>query len=324
MKALTGPQYGDETVLRLEDVPVPQPRAGEVLVRVLASAVNRTDTGILSGRPLFARLVFGLRRPKRRITGTEFAGVIEKAGSDYPGLAVGDRVFGFHDEGCHAHAEFLVASRREALAAIPAGVSFEQAAACSEGPFYGLNLLRVVDIQPGSRVLINGISGSIGSAVLQLAKNRGAFVVGVCDGGVAPRLLALGADRVHDYRSVDFREEETEPFDFILDTVGNRAYRDCRGLLKASGTYGSTELGPWGQNVLYAIGHRLTGKRRSIFPIPRDVRGCQSKMLPDIERGAYTPLIDRAFPLESAVDAFRYVSGGHKTGNVVLLHGEPG
>lgn len=321
MKALIAPHYGDADVLRFEDVPIPTPRQNEVLVRVMASTVNRSDTSILSGKPLFARIVFGLSRPKRRIPGTEFAGIVEKAGSDYPNLKPGDRVFGFHDEGAYSHAEYLVVSAREAVARIPEGISFATAAAASEGPFYALNLLKNVTCQDGSRALINGISGSIGSAMLQLLKKRGAFVVGVCSEDAAPRLLELGADRVHDYRKTDFRDVEDQPFDFILDTVGNRSYRDCRSLLADGGTYSSTELGPWSQNALYAIASKLTGRRRAIFPIPRDASGCQNKMLTAIANQQYVPLIDRVFPFDQIVDAYRYVAAGKKTGNVVIKFG---
>lgn len=318
MKTLVAGEYGGANVLRFEERSVPQPKSDELLVRVKATTVNRTDTGVLSGKPAFARLVFGLLRPKREIPGTEFAGVVEAAGQSRNDYQVGDRVFGFHDEGTLAHAEYLTVTDREAVAIIPEGISFETAAACSEGPFYATNLLKHVEVGEKSRVLINGVSGSIGSALLQLVKLKGAFVVGVCSAEAAPKLLELGADVVHDYQTTDFREVEKEPFDFIIDTVGNHSYRDCRQFLTKRGTYGSTELGSWYQNAFFAIGSKLTGLGHAIFPIPRDVKGCQRDMLELIADGKYRPLIDRNYPFEKIIDAYRYVECGKKTGNVVV------
>lgn len=318
MKALVATRYGGADVLRMESLPVPQPADDELLIRVAATTVNRTDTGILSGKPAFARLVFGIRRPRRSIPGTEFSGTVESVGASRTDFALGDRVFGFHDEGTSAHAEYLRVSKREAVAKIPDGLSFELAAACSEGPFYALNLLRDLTIEPGVRVLINGISGSIGSAMLQLLKLRGAHVVGVCSAAAAPLLAKLGADELHDYEQTDFREVKEHPFDFILDTVGNRSYLACREHLAKTATYASTELGPWCQNVLYAIATQITGSRRAIFPIPRDVQKCQETVADLLSRNEYQPLIDRTYSFDQIADAYRFVSSGMKTGNVVV------
>ena len=318
MKALVAPRYGSPEVLRFETLPIPEPSDHELLIRVAATTVNRTDTGILSGTPAFARVVFGLLRPKRRIVGTEFSGVVEAVGSERTDFKVGDRVFGFHDEGTSAHAEFLTVSQRDAIALIPDGISFENATAASEGPFYALNLLRNISLKPGARVLINGISGSIGSAMLQLLKLKDAYVEGVCSATAAPLLAELGADKLHDYQRTDFREVKTHPYDFILDTVGNRSFLDCRPHLTESGTYASTELGPWGQNVVHAMTTRFTGSRRAIFPIPYDVQGCQRTTLPLLAQKKYRPLIDRTFLFEQIIDAYRFVCTGKKTGNVVV------
>lgn len=322
MKALVAARYGGADVLSLKELPVPRPASDEVLVRVVATTVNRTDTGILSGKPAFARLVFGLRRPKRQIPGTEFAGVVESLGSSRTDFNVGDRVFGFHDEGTSAHAEFLTVSDREAIGLIPDNVDFETAAACSEGPFYALNLLKHLTIGDGARVLINGISGGIGSAMLQLLKRHAVYVVGVCSAEAAPKIEPLGADKIYDYRTSDFRETEQQPFDVILDTVGNLRYRDMRKLLTPNGTFSSTELGPWGENAINAIGAKITGSRRAIFPIPHDVRGSQATVLELLARQQYQPLIDRRYPFEQIVDAYRFVATGQKHGNVLVTLSE--
>jgi NADPH:quinone reductase-like Zn-dependent oxidoreductase len=218
MQVLVAPEYGNADVLRIEQQAVPQPGSQEVLVRVVATTVNRTDTAILSGQPFFARLVFGLRRPKRSVVGTEFSGIIESVGEAVTDMNAGDRVFGFHDEGASAHADYLVASQREALGKIPDGVATDKAAACSEGPFYAMNFLSKVSVSAGSRVLINGVSGSIGSAALQLLKQQGAFVVGVCPEAAFASVRALNVDELY---GPDFSfNEDAEPFDLILDTVG--------------------------------------------------------------------------------------------------------
>lgn len=318
MKALLAKRYGNADVLRFEMLPIPQPADTEILIRVAATTVNRTDTGILSGKPAFARLVFGIRKPRRPIRGTEFSGVVQSVGRSRTDFQVGDRVFGFHDEGTSSHAEFLTVSKREAIAKIPDGLSFEAAAASSEGPFYALNLIRHLTIQPGDRVLINGISGGIGSAMLQLMKLRQAYVVGVCSSMAAPALTQLGADKLYDYEKEDFREFENQPFDFVLDTVGNQSYRASRGLVAAQGTYSATELGPWCQNVFYAISKSITGYGQAIFPIPKDPHGCQKTMVDHLSRDDYQPLVDRTYSFDEIVDAYKFVSTGMKTGNVIV------
>lgn len=318
MKALVAPCYGGPDVLHIKTVPVPRPAHNEILVKVVASSVNRTDTGILSGKPLFARLVFGLMRPRRQILGTEFAGVVESVGASRTEFNVGDRVFGFHDEGTSAHAEFLTVSDREAIALIPPTIDFHVAAVCSEGPFYAFNLLRNVAIGAGDRALINGVSGSIGSAILQLLKQREVHVTGICPAAATAQISQLGADVVHDCQETALTSFDNQEFDFVLDTVGNQSYTACRKHLNNTGTYASTELGPWCQNVIHAMAAKLSGNRRAIFPIPRDVKACQRKTIELLSAESYRPLVDRCYPFEQIVDAYRYVSTGMKTGNVVV------
>jgi len=318
MKALVAHRYGSADVLEFEQLPIPSPQAGELLIRVIASTVNRTDTGVLSGKPCFARLFFGLRKPKRPIRGTEFAGVVEEVGDSRNDFKVGDRVFGFHDEGTNSHAEFITVSGREAIGLIPDGISFKMAAASSEGTFYAMNILRNLPLNDESSVLINGISGGIGSAVLQLLKQNNVTVTGVCSGDVAQQLEELGADKIYDYHKEDFRDDLENSYDFILDTVGNRSFRDCRKYLSSNGVYASTELGPWAQNVTYAIISRFTSGCRAIFPFPHDVKGCHVEISSLLANRQYVPLIDRSYPFDEITEAYRYVALGQKVGNVVI------
>jgi NADPH:quinone reductase-like Zn-dependent oxidoreductase len=285
---------------------------------VQASTVSRTDCGMLEPHPFFVRLGAGLLRPKLTTLGMDFAGEVEALGAGVTAFAPGDRVFGLSPEVYGAHAEYLCVAAGGAIATLPAGTRFGEAVVC-EGAWYADTVLRALRLGPGHQILIHGASGAIGTAAVQLAKARGAVVTAV----VATRHLdlarSLGAARVLDYTAQDFTQID-DRFDFVFDAVGKTTYGRCRRLLKPAGVFAVTDLGPWGQNVLLAIGSSLTRRQRVVFPLPQvqQARAVVELVRTGIEAGDYRPVIDRRYPLAAIADAYRYVQTQRKTGVVVI------
>jgi NADPH:quinone reductase-like Zn-dependent oxidoreductase len=321
MKAAVHTGYGPPDVVRIADVEKPAAKANEVLVKVHATTVNRTDCGFRAAKPFIVRLFSGLIRPRVRVLGNEFAGVVDAVGSGVASFKVGDRVFGYCEGRFGAHAEYLAVPQASALATMPAGLTFEQAAASTEGSHYALSLIRAADIRRGADVLVYGATGAIGSAAVQLLKSLGANVTAVCATGSLELVRGLGADRVIDYTVEDFTTDE-QRYDAVFDAVGKSSFGRCRRLLKAGGVYGSTELGPLSLNPLLALVTPLLGwlfgGRRVRFPLPRHNQEMVRYFKGLIESGQFKPLIDRRYPLEEIVEAYRYVETGQKLGNVVI------
>jgi len=294
----------------------PTPQGDEMLVRVHAATVNRSDCAVLLAQPFFMRAITGLRRPMRDDLGSDFAGEVEAVGPHVTRFAVGDKVWGFKDTGLGSQAECLVI-RETAVERMPDGVSFEDAAASIEGAFYGYNFINKVDVDARSRVLVNGATGAIGSALLQLCKNAGATVTAVGNTKNLDLLRSLGADAVIDYETTDFTQCG-QIFDFIFDAVGKSTFGKCRPLLAPHGVYISSELGPGWQNPFLALVTPLLGGRRVGFPFPQDVHGFLGLMKGWLEAGRFRPVIDRRYTLDDIREAYAYVASGQKTGNVVL------
>ena len=322
MKAVVVPRYGPSDVLEMREVEKPSPGDDEVLVRIHASTVNRTDTSYIRGIPFFSRLFTGLLKPRRSIPGTEFSGVVEAVGDRVSSLKVGDRVFGLSEKGYGTHSEFFTISENSPIAHIPEGVSFKEAAASSEGPWYAINFINKVKIEPGQRILVNGGTGGIGSATIQLLRDRGAHVTAVCPGRYSQQVRTLGANEVIDYEEEDFTRGDIT-YDFVFDTVGKSSFGSSKRILKPGGIYISSELGKWGQNVFYSLVTPIFFSKKVRFPFPADCRGSILHMKKLLEEGKYRPLIDRKFGMEEIVDAYRYVDSGEKIGNVVITVVEP-
>jgi NADPH:quinone reductase-like Zn-dependent oxidoreductase len=317
MRAVVHDRYGPPEVLEVrDDVARPTPGADEVLVRVHATTVNRTDCGFRDPRPWFVRFFSGLTRPKYHVLGTEFAGVVAEVGAEVGELAVGDEVFGVH-EGFGAHAEYLLVRERDPIAAKPAGATFEQAAALPDGVVLGLSGLEAAGVGEGTRVLVYGASGSIGTACVQLAKHLGAQVTAVCNTKNVEVVRSLGPDAVVDYEQDDFTALG-ETFDLVLDAVGKSSYRACRPLLAPKGVYLSTDLGFLWQNPFLALGSKLSRGRRVLFAVPHYTKDDVLLAKRLVEAGEYRAVIDRTYPLDEVVEATRYVETEQKTGNVVL------
>ena len=315
MRAVVCDRYGPPDVLRLEDVERPVPQQDEILVRIHATTVNRSDCGVRSGQPFIARLLTGLRRPRKKILGSEFAGEVEAAGAAVTEFTVGDQVFGVNPWKLGAHAEFVCMRESAAVAHMPAGMSFEEAAAVCDGVILALMGLRPAGVRNGRSILVYGASGSIGTAAVQLSRYFDADVTAVCNTKNVELVRSLGADAVIDYTKEDFTRNG-ETYDVIFDAVGKHSFRRCRGSLKPGGVYIATDHL---QNLILALWTSRVGAKRVLFPIPPRYTKKDVLFLKQlIEAGRYRAVIDRCYPLEEVVDATRYVETQQKTGNVVL------
>jgi NADPH:quinone reductase-like Zn-dependent oxidoreductase len=321
MKAIIYEKYGTPDVLQLKEVAKPVPRDSEVLVKVYATTVNRTDCAILKAKPFFMRIITGVFKPKKRTPGTEFAGEIEAVGKNVRAFKVGDRVFGFDDTGSGSHAQYMTMREDEGITTIPVNTTYEQAAASTEGAHYAYNSINKVNLKSGQRILVNGASGAIGSAAVQLLKYYKVYVTAVCNTKNIDLVKSLGADKVIDYINEDFTKDK-EKYDFVFDAVGKSSFVKCKRLLKPGGVYISSDLGFMAQNVflplITPIIKPLIGNNKTIFPLPKDIRRSIHFIKKLIEEEKFTAVIDRKYPLEQIIEAYKYVETGQKTGNVVI------
>ncbi|MFI5420744.1 MAG: NAD(P)-dependent alcohol dehydrogenase [Nitrososphaerales archaeon] len=318
MKAIIHAKYGAPEVLQLKDVQKLSPEDKEVLIHVHATTVNRTDCGFLRGKPFFVRFVSGLLGPKRTILGCEFTGEIEAVGKDVKSFVKGDRVFGYSGVKFGGQAEYMIMPEQSMMATNPANMIYEEAAAITEGAHYALNNIRKAIVRSGHKVLVNGATGGIGSAAVQLVKYYGAEVTGVCATKNVELVKSLGADKVIDYTKEDFTKSTTGYYDFVFDAVGKSSFGACKKLLKAGGIYCSTELGPVWQNPFLAMWTAKFGSKKVIFPIPKESKEDALFFKELIETGKFKPVIDRRYPLEQIAEAYMYVETGQKIGNVVV------
>jgi NADPH:quinone reductase-like Zn-dependent oxidoreductase len=316
MRAVVIDRYGPPEVQRLEEVEKPIPNADEVLIKIRATTVTRTDSGVRAAKPFFIRLFFGLRRPKQRILGTELAGEVEAVGAGVTQFAVSDHVFGSTAAfRTGAHAEYVCIPENGPLAHKPAGMSFEDAAAVTDGFVLALMCLESVHPQSGQAILVYGASGSIGTAGVQLAKHFGADVTAVCSTKHLELVKSLGAHTVIDYTTEDFTKNG-KIYDVIFDAVGKHAFSRCKGSLKRDGAYVATD---GLRNAFLALWTSRIGDKKVLFPIPPHYTKKTVLFLKElIEAGKYRAVVDRCYPLEDVVEATRYVETEQKTGNVVL------
>jgi NADPH:quinone reductase-like Zn-dependent oxidoreductase len=312
MRAVVHERYGPPDVLRLEEVPKPEATENRVLVRVHATSVTRSDAHMRAAHPWVSRFLTGLRRPKYPILGSEYAGVVEEVGPAVTQYAVGDRVFG-STGGIRAHAEYVAVREDSPIAPMPEGLSFEEAAACSDGPILVLNSYEPVELD-GKRLLVYGASGSMGTAGVQLGKHLGAHVTAVTDTKHLDLARELGADRVLDYTREDWLGSG-ETWDVLFDAVGKLRFLRVRHALAPGGAYLPTD---GFSNFLLALPTRWADRRVRIAIPPRYRKEHVLLVKQLVEEGRYRPVVDRTYPLEEIVAASRYVETGQKTGNVVL------
>ncbi|MEI6224507.1 MAG: NAD(P)-dependent alcohol dehydrogenase [Deltaproteobacteria bacterium] len=319
MRAIVHDRYGPPEVLRLAEVPRPSPKGNEVLIRVVAATVNRTDCGFRRGEPWIARFWSGLARPRFPILGSELSGEIEEVGADVTTFQVGDQVCGLTGARFGAHAEYVCLPADAPIVPRPNSLGHEEAAATWDGPWLALTCLRKAAVGPGQQILIHGASGSIGSSAVQLAHHLGAHVTAVCNTKNLDLVRSLGADEVVDHTRTDFTRLD-RTFDVVLDAVGKSTFGACRRLLKPDGRYLSTDLGPWWQNPLLQVWTGIVGRQKAGLAIPdsKRVREDVHLLREIIEAKGLRPVIDRTYPLEEIVEATRYVDTEQKTGSVVI------
>jgi NADPH:quinone reductase-like Zn-dependent oxidoreductase len=317
MRAAVCTRYGPPEVVRIAEVEKPVPGDDELLVLVRATTVNRTDCGFRAAKPFITRFFTGLSRPRVAILGTEFAGEVEAVGRNVTAFETGDRVFGYSEGRFGCHAEYLTIPEDGSVATLPRELTFVEAAPGTEGSHYALSFVRSARIQSGQDVLVNGATGAIGSAAVQIVTALGARVTAVCGTDHVELVAGLGAVRVIDHQQEDFTQDRMQ-YDVVLDAVGKSTFGRCRPLLKPGGAYFSSDLGPGCQNPLLALVTPLLPGKKVRFPIPKDNQAIVNHLRDLMEAGSFRPVIDRRYRLEQIVDAYRYVESGQKIGNVVI------
>lgn len=317
MRAIINTEYGPPEVVSLMEVDKPVPKDNEVLIKIYATTVNRTDCGFRSAQYFISRFYSGLFRPKFKTLGNEFSGVIETIGKDVKLFNIGEKVFGYNDTKFGAHAEYMTMAEHEAITTMPGNLTYEEAAPLTEGGHYALCNIRAVKIKAGQNVMVYGATGAIGSAAVQLLKYFGAKVTAVCSTNNIELVKSLGADVVIDYTKQDFTKAD-QTFDFVFDAVGKSSFGQCKPLLNKKGIYISTELGKNSENIFLALTTKFFNNKKVLFPLPTISKEDVIFLKELAETGKYKPVIDRQYRLEQIVEAYKYVETGQKTGNVVI------
>lgn len=322
MKAIITTAYGSPEIFKVATVAKPIAKANEILIRIHAASVTKADTMMRTGKPYIGRLMLGLTKPKHSVWGTGFAGVIESIGSDVSRFKLGDKVFGENLTNMGTYAEYVTLAEDGILAPMPKNLSFEEAAGMCDGGITSLNFLcNLGNIQKGQKVLINGASGSLGTAAVQIAKYYRAEVTGVCSTKNMEMVKDLGAEHVIDYKQYDFCKNQNS-YDLIYDTVGVRSFAECKDALKENGIYASPVLGmPLLNDMILSS---LFGKKKAKFSatgaLPeKETKRLLAMLIEIVEADKLKGVIDKSYPLEEVKNAHEYIETGHKKGNVVLL-----
>jgi len=315
MKASIRRKYGSPNQIKIESIDKPIPKDNEVLIKVYATTVNRTDCANLTAKPFIMRFVLGLFKPRKTILGTDFAGKVESTGENVKSFSTGDKVFGFIDTGAQSQATYII-TKVENLFLIPEKIDYKQAAASLEGASYAYTFIHKVNIQSGQNILINGATGGIGSALLQFVRQYDVNITATCNTNNIQLIESLGADNIYDYTKKDFTKEN-DKYDFIFDAVGKSTFGKCLTLLKEKGIYISTELGPYSQNIFYSL-LTLVLSKKVIFPTPYSTEKTIPYICNLLEKGKFNPVIDREYALEDISKAYEYVIKGQKIGNVLI------
>lgn len=315
MKAILRKKYGPPNAISVEQADSPRLKNSEVLIRVHATTVNRTDCAHLRAKPFIMRFFLGLFKPNKPILGTDFAGEVCAVGAEVGSFKMGDRVFGFKDTGAETQAEYLALAEKDVFP-IPAGLDYQAAAASLEGAHYAYSFIRRVDLKAGQTVFINGATGAIGSALLQFLRPHKVKIIATAKPHNIELITALGADEVIDYSQEDFSQKGGK-YDIIFDAVGKSSFGKCKSLLTKKGKYISSEPGPFAQNIWYPLFNFLRPKK-VLFPVPYSSQESIPYLMEQIAEDNFKPLIDRTYDLAEAVEAYHYVLKGEKTGNVVL------
>ena len=316
MKAAVSDTYGGPQVIQIRNINTPTPSAGQILIKVVASTVSRTDIGMLRPLPQIARLFTGLRKPRQKVLGMDFAGEVVATASDVTRFQTGDRVFGMSTITFGTHAEFVCVAQDSAVELIPNQIPFEQAVLC-EGAWYANNNLRKMNLKAGKKILIYGASGAVGTAAVQLAKYYGAEVTAVVKSQHITLMTALGADHVIDYEQCDFTRIGIS-FDCVFDAVGKIGYIKCKKLLKPKGIFASTDLRPGFGNALFSVWHWLSLRNRVFIALPSDPNALVKLIAQLLAAGEFQGVFDSSYTLSTISDAYRYVETEQKTGIAVI------
>ena len=318
MKAAVRTKFGLPGDLAIKEINKPTPKDNEVLIKVYASTVNRSDVHVLSGEPKYMRLFVGFSKPKQSIIGSDFTGLVEAVGSTVKAFKPGDKVMGFGGVfGCGSHAQYFVLTETKAIEYMvmkPDNLDYEQAAACLEGTFYAASGINQLKPKAGEKAMVYGATGAIGSAYVQLFKYYGVYVTAVCGSENFDLVRSLGADKLIDYKTQDFTKDN-EQYDYVFDAVGKKSFFECKSLLNKKGKFSSSAgLG----NIFLAMVTPLFGGKRVLFGAPKDIAGELNFIKGLVETGKFRPVIDRKYPFEKIAEAYTYVASGQKIGNVVI------
>ncbi|NQZ81104.1 MAG: NAD(P)-dependent alcohol dehydrogenase [Colwellia sp.] len=322
MKAIICTKYGSPDVLQLQESEKPTPKENEVLVKIVAASITTADTMMRQGTPYIGRLFIGLSKPKYPITGTGFAGVIEAVGDKVTLFNVGDQVFGESVFSSGSNAEYLCIAEDGMIAPKPNNITYEQAAPLCDGALTSLHFLRNVGkLQQGEHILINGASGSLGCAAIQIAKRLGAQVTAVCSANNAEMVRSLGADKTIDYTKTDFTKNG-QRYDVIYDTVGKRTFADCKRSLLKTGRFISPVLSC--QLLIQMLKTSFIGSKKAKFsatgtlPLP-ELRLLLDELTLLIKNETVSTVIDKCYTMDEVSKAHQYIEQGHKKGNLVLV-----
>lgn len=321
MKAVFVTRYGGPEVLEVKDAARPQPKENELLIKIHASGLSTASAMMRTGTPRFARLFLGLKRPKRPIPGSGFAGLVAGKGANVTGYEIGDAVFGHTAAIFGTNAEYVCVPADGIVMPLPDFLSFEEASIMSDGPVTSYNFLKnLAKVQPGQKVLINGASGSLGVAAVQIAKRMGAEVTGVCSAANVDLVCSLGADHVIDYKQQDFSKGDQQ-YDVVYDTIGKSSMGEAKHVLTPDGIYMSPvlTLAMLKQMLLnpFRGGRKTKFDATGIKPV-KDFKQMIGDLLQMMNTGTFNAVIERRYSMEQVVDAHRYIDSGHKRGNIVL------
>jgi NADPH:quinone reductase-like Zn-dependent oxidoreductase len=326
MRAAVRDRFGPPHTVELREIDKPVPAHDEMLVKVRASSMNPADWYSMTGTPYVGRVEMGLRRPKTRSLGTDFAGTVEAVGADVTRFRPGDEVFGARSG---AFAEYVCVKEDRAVVPRPANVTFEQAAAVPVAALTALQGLRDTgNLQPGNRVLVNGASGGVGTFAVQIAKAFGGEVTGVCSARNVECARSIGADHVVDYTRDDFTREDFtrggRRYDVMLDVAGSRAWSECKRVLGPHATLvivgapkGTRLLGPLSHVIALRVASMCSSQKARFF-IAKFNPADMAVLRDLLEAGSITPVIDRSYALSEIADAFRYMGEGHAKGKIVI------
>ena len=315
MKASIRRKYCLPNQIKIENVERAVPKDSEVLIKVYATTVNRTDCAILTAQPFIMRFLLGINKPRKIILGTDFTGEVISTGENVKSHKVGDRVFGFIDTGAESQADFTLVNEGN-LFPIPEKISYKQAASSLEGAHYAYTFIHKVNIQAGQKILIIGATGAIGSALLQFVNQFDVRITATCNTKNIQLIESLGANKIYDFTNEDFTDDK-EKYDFIFDTVGKSSFGKCKPLLTKKGVYISSELGRFSQNIFFPFLTSFSNKK-VIFPIPYSTKKTIPYISTLLETEKFKPVIDREYSLADISNAYEYVIKGQKTGNVIV------